>query len=280
MKIKLELILPALLLLAMPCLAAWHINESFEGAWPPAGWTVVDLAVPQANWVRSDSGYLPHSGNHAAFITYSPFGAGPCNDWLITPPITILANDSVYFWFRSDYLGYTPDDTYLKISTTDNNPTSFTTTLWHLWDGGGYSQNYTQYGVNLSAYAGQQIYLAFQNINEYADGVLIDDVRVGQGPVGVSGEPCPSASNTFTLLPIRPNPARGKTSFNFILPQAESYELGIYNLAGELRYRIAGTGSSGMNRVEWNASGFPAGVYLYRLSTAWGIATRRLTVLH
>lgn len=280
MKTGFKLITSALLLLAAPGMAAWHIVEGFEGAtFPPVGWTVADLAVPEANWVRSDSSYQAHTGNHAAYITYSPSGAGPCNDWLITPQIVVQPNDSIYFWFRSDYIGWSPDDTYLNISTTNNLPASFTTTLWHLWEGGGYSQTYTQQGVSLSSYAGHQVYLAFQNINDYGDGVLIDDVMVGQGPVGVSGEPSQAGSCTLSLLPSRPNPARGKTFFGFTLPKAGNYELGVYNFAGQLAHRITGVGSGGLNRVEWNAAVLPAGVYFCRLSSASGTAARRMTVV-
>jgi hypothetical protein len=154
----------------------WHLQESFEGTFPPAGWTTVDVAGPSFSWVQSGASF--HSGSYSALIDYDCFG-GTAEDWLITPPITIQADDSIYFWMDTYDFGYPPDDTYLKISTTDSLPASFTTTLWHIWDGGGYVDGWAQYAVDLSAYAGQTVYLAFQHTDICGDGIFIDDVSVG-----------------------------------------------------------------------------------------------------
>ncbi|MDP2807011.1 MAG: choice-of-anchor J domain-containing protein, partial [bacterium] len=112
------------------------------------------------------------------FINYDCSG-GTAEDWLITPQIAIQANDTIYFWMDTYDFGFAPDDTYLKISTTDNQPASFTTTLWHIWEGGGYVNGWAQYAVDLSAYAGQSVYLAFQHTDVCGDGIFIDDVSVG-----------------------------------------------------------------------------------------------------
>ncbi len=257
----------------------WHISESFEGAWPPAGWTVADLAVPETGWIQSDSSYQAHTGYHAAFISYTSSGAGPCNDWLITPQFTVMPNDSVYFWFRSDYIGWSPDDTYLKVSTTNAQPSSFLTTLWHLWEGGGYTQTFTEFAADLTAYSGQQVYLAFQNINDYGDGVIVDDVRVGHGSVGVEGAPVQTPETSFALLLNHPNPARGRTTISFNLPTAGTYELSVYNISGQKAAAFAGRGHAGPNSIEWNASRAGAGVYLYRLSAGGQSAIRKMTVI-
>ena len=154
---------------------AWHLQEGFEGVFPPAGWTTVDVAGASYQWQQSTSSV--HTGSYSAFINYDC--SGYSEDWLITPQIAIQSNDSIYFWMDCYDFGWSPDDTYLKVSTTDNQPASFTTTLWHIWEGGGYVDGWTQYAVDLSAYAGQSVYLAFQHTDVCGDGIFIDDVSVG-----------------------------------------------------------------------------------------------------
>jgi hypothetical protein len=154
---------------------AWHINESFEGSFPPAGWTVQNVAGASYAWVQSSSSV--HSGSYSAFIHYDC--SGYSEDWLITPQVTIQSNDTLYFWLDIDDFGWPPDTTKVMISTTDNQPASFTTVLWQQWDGGGYVDAWTEYAVDLSAYAGQSVYLAFRHNNNCGDGVFVDDVRIG-----------------------------------------------------------------------------------------------------
>ncbi|MDO9391531.1 MAG: choice-of-anchor J domain-containing protein [bacterium] len=156
---------------------AWHLQEDFEGSFPPAGWTTQDIAGTDESWQQSDFDY--YNGSYSAFIDYDC--SEYSEDWLITPQITIQANDTLYFWMNIYDPGY-EDDTYIKISTGDNQPASFTTTLLHLYDdygSGNYVYSWTQYAIDLSAYAGQTVYLAFQHTDDCGAGVFIDDVSVG-----------------------------------------------------------------------------------------------------
>ena len=167
---------------------AWHLQEDFEGSFPPAGWTTQDLAGMDESWQQSSIDY--YNGSYSAFIDYDC--SEYSEDWLITPQITIQANDTLYFWMNIYDPGY-EDDTYIKISTGDNQPASFTTTLLHLYDdygAGNYVYSWTQYAIDLSAYAGQTVYLAFQHTDDCGAGVFIDDVSVGHEYIPTSHDVC------------------------------------------------------------------------------------------
>ncbi|MBI5805169.1 choice-of-anchor J domain-containing protein [candidate division TA06 bacterium] len=177
---------------------AWHLQEDFEGTFPPAGWTTQDLAGMDESWQQSDLDY--YNGSYSAFIDYDC--SEYSEDWLITPQITIQANDTLYFWMNVYDPGY-EDDTYIKISTGDNQPASFTTTLLHLYDdygAGNYVYSWTQYAVDLSAYAGQTVYLAFHHTDDCGDGIFIDDVSVGHEYIPTGHDVCVNSIDLPTAV--------------------------------------------------------------------------------
>jgi hypothetical protein len=178
---------------------SWHLLEDFEGTFPPAGWTTHDISGKDEVWQKSDWDY--YNGSYSAFVNYDC--SEWAEDWLITPPVTIQAHDSISFWFNCYDYSYI-DDTYLKISTTDNQLASFTTTLLHLWDDGYETGNYpihwTRYAVDLTPYAGQTVYLAFQHTDDCGDGIFIDDVSVGHGSAPTSHDICVNSIDLPTIV--------------------------------------------------------------------------------
>lgn len=154
----------------------WHLQESFEGSFPPAGWTVYDL---NGNYIWEQTNAQAHTGTYSAFIEYDCGSTG--NDWLITPQVAVQANDTLYFWMRVYDYGYWPDDLYIRLSPTDNQAASFTTELMHLSGPGTFppADTWQEYAVDLSAYAGQSVYLAFHHTDVCGAGIFIDDVSVG-----------------------------------------------------------------------------------------------------
>lgn len=155
---------------------AWHLQESFEGSFPPAGWTIYDL---NGNYVWQQADYQAHTGTYSAFIDYDCSSTG--NDWLITPQVTVQNNDTLYFWMRVYDYGYWPDDLYVRLSNTNNQSASFTTELLHLSGPGTFppADTWQEYAVDLTAYAGQSVYLAFHHTDVCGAGIFIDDVSIG-----------------------------------------------------------------------------------------------------
>jgi hypothetical protein len=77
-----------------------------------------------------------------------------------------------------------------------------------------------------------------------------------------------------------PNPFNAATNISFSLPQASEVKIVVYDLLGRIvdillnEFREAGEHS-----VTWNANRFTSGIYFYRLETADGSYTRRMTLL-
>jgi hypothetical protein len=93
----------------------------------------------------------------------------------------------------------------------------------------------------------------------------------------------PPAKRTETLeLAVAPNPARERAELTFALPREGRATVDVFDIAGRRVARLAnGTFAAGAHRVHWDgrddANGrVAAGVFLARLTTAAGSATRRV----
>jgi thiol-disulfide isomerase/thioredoxin len=71
-----------------------------------------------------------------------------------------------------------PDDYEVRISTTGTAPTDFSTVLFTTNGTGETSGSWAQHAVDISAYAGQNVYVAFRNNAQDKYILLIDDIKV------------------------------------------------------------------------------------------------------
>jgi PKD repeat protein len=147
-----------------------------------------------------DPDLTPHSGYRyaASFAAISH----PNNDWLISPQIALGANGHLKFWVKSYPSIYGLERYKVGVSTTDNNPNSFT-----IISGTNYLEaatTWTQKDFNLSAYAGMNIYVAIQCVSDDAFIFMVDDIEVtseiaststltGKVTDAANGEPIPNA---------------------------------------------------------------------------------------
>ena len=77
-----------------------------------------------------------------------------------------------------------------------------------------------------------------------------------------------------------PNPFNPTTVVEFDLPTTSPVSVTVYSLLGqEVAVLVSSTLSAGHHRVEWNAAGFPSGVYICRLDAASQSATRKFVLL-
>lgn len=160
------------------------LDEDFNGPGFPAGWTRInnDGNTPNSSvsWVN-DAWVLASvaTGDSAAISTswYTP--AGTSDDWLITPQLTIGPNMSLKWQEWAPDASY-PDGYLVKISTAGNNMSDFTTTL--LTVNAANSSGLTDQILSLSAYNGQQVYIAFINNSNDQYLLAIDNVFVGNVP--------------------------------------------------------------------------------------------------
>ena len=76
------------------------------------------------------------------------------------------------------------------------------------------------------------------------------------------------------------NPFNPSTTFNFSIPGQEHVTLKIYDILGnEIAVLVNEIKSSGEYQIEWDASFFASGVYIYRLTAGDFISTKKLMLI-
>lgn len=163
------------MLCALPLFAQWHVDEGFEGGVGalPAGWTYHDDGDGNV-WCVINRPDYSHAGNNVAFC--ENFMPNQNADWLITPQVTVAAGDSLIFFARS---WYSTENLKVYVSTTGTAISNFSQQILNLQNLGNSYQRAT---YDLTAYAGQNIYIGFLwNCENY--GILIDDVKIGRAHV-------------------------------------------------------------------------------------------------
>jgi len=182
------------------------VNESFE-SWPAEGWS--DYQYEEGGWKHSipwgsDLGY--GGGNCAEH----KIANGATDDWLVSPQIQLISsNYELVFYEKSvDLQYYTYSGVY--ISTASGNPADGD--FIELAESLQIEGNWVEHSIDLSAYDGELIYIAFvyQGDNNcwthwevdevsispasYMDGALIEIIN----PVGIN--PNPSTENVIIKL--------------------------------------------------------------------------------
>ena len=175
--------------------ASWAqgLNESFEGAaFPPVGWSAYAQPYQRVSTNAATGTYSIYVASSISRYTYG----------LVTPQITVTGGDvllfkmtiSGYFYGTSEY----SSNMRVKVSTTDNQQASFTTIKeFSTYPYSGIHSNnvilasadlldvWYEAETDLSAYAGQSIYIALELYDNWGcDNLWIDDVMV-------EGNSCP-----------------------------------------------------------------------------------------
>ncbi|MDR0972019.1 MAG: fibronectin type III domain-containing protein, partial [Bacteroidales bacterium] len=177
---KLFFLLVMAIMFAMQGFAQTPLNEGFEGTtFPPDEWNTVHVSG-SIYWESDNDSYYTLSGN------YAQTDYGLHENWLITPKLSIESDeDSISFYVRADgnYAGTTLN---VKVSTTDRETSSFdATALLTLTSANDATSDFTtswvRHAIDLSAYNGQEIYIAFQSTDTDGYGILLMMDNV-QGP--------------------------------------------------------------------------------------------------
>ncbi len=160
------------------------INEGFEGAtFPPAGWASfigTNGFGTLYDWVQSTTS---NSGTYAAFVRYENVGSETAEDWLVTPQLFPDATDSTLsFWMKQAFISDYGTAYTVRVSTASQT-THADFTVIQTWAEADFDATYAQFSVDLSAYIGQAIYVAFVMDQDDGDSWYIDDVSGVPVPV-------------------------------------------------------------------------------------------------
>ena len=185
-----------------------QLIQGFEGNYfPPAGWDII--TTKGAGWVNSISS--PHTGTRSAFVDFENIQNGDLGEgdsWLISPQIqSIKAGDNLSFYLKpqfSDVMdpgnGYF-DSLLIYVSTTTKDLSSFT--IFQKIAISGLPTVYAQYGqsppYSLTAFAGQNIYIAFRNHQIQGNGFYLDDITAGSAVANDIGSSSINLSNNAII---------------------------------------------------------------------------------
>src|SRR5690606_16793296 len=161
-------------------------SENFDAAASvPDCWAVFDNAIgTDVSWNVDSTN--PNGGTNAAYLDWEATFVDPSNaeDWLVTPAIdlTNVADAELTFYtMTSGNPNDTAISTYtIRISTgSQTNTADFT--IVETFTEADLGAAYNQKTINLAAYAGQTVHIAFvmeQDINAGGDDWSVDDVMV------------------------------------------------------------------------------------------------------
>jgi hypothetical protein len=176
-----------------PCAGNELFAETFQDTLLPTGWLALDYdgLLPDTNinnflvrgggW-QSVVDYRDKKGLNRAVASPSWYQTpGRSDDYLISPRIT-LGSNTCLSWTAYSQDQYFPESYEVLISTTTPDTAGF---FAHepllVVEREGYALNYRS--VNLAAYAGQQVYLAFHHTSLDEFILVLDDIRVADVPV-------------------------------------------------------------------------------------------------
>lgn len=119
------------------------------------------------------------------------------DDWFISPQLQLGTNSSFSFWAMSPKPGNWGNDEFqVMVSTTDNNPSSFTA-ISSVTEAPAQWQQFT---YDLSQYDNQNIYVAIRHTSTDKFMLWIDDLEINSTVITNNNE------NTISDLTIIPNP--------------------------------------------------------------------------
>ena len=197
------------------------------------------------------------------------------------------------------FIAYTSNNQYATYSPLTNSIAFFTSDLFSLRGGRdkvvlyesgdkkqylGYSALFNTFtplvlreedGISLYPLGGDNTALVMTTegslyaFNPYGEpGNIDDEASAGKLP------------SEFNLYQNYPNPFNPKTVIRYALPVTCHLDLSIYNILGQkVATLVDKKQSAGSYQVEWNASDFASGVYLYRLQTVNNVKTLKMILL-
>jgi hypothetical protein len=175
-------------------------EEGFENGSMPTNWTVYQLADENDAWeLVSDEA---HSGSYSVFHDDNQV-SNSAEDWLVSPAIDLseMVNAELSFWQKNEYMTNYYDYHGVWASPTSGNP--LTDQTWvELSEESTTHSDWTETVIDLSAYDGGTVYIAFKYIGDWATHWWIDDILV-DGAVSPSYTYYPNAdfngSDSFTF---------------------------------------------------------------------------------
>lgn len=217
-------------------------------------WTNSDFDEDGMMWTWMDDGNGHSSNGYFLSLSYDTeewVDIMP-NDWLIAPQLAIPGSGAHLTWWAAAYVQNWPENTYdVLISTEGTGPGDFHS----IYSETVTSETYQQRTLDLSAFANQNIHVAFahhtntqENPNSY--GLVIDDITVEEG-AGISDN---AVEETVMLYP---NPVRDVLNIRFV----KGSDVMICNMLGQVLHQEKAVG----DEIVIDTQHYAAGTYFVQV---------------
>lgn len=244
------------------------VDNTYPSNFAPYNWTTVDMdhgsvytdydnygisgsnnafSVYSNQLTASNLRFPPYQGDKCAFAMTNINGNPRNNDWLISPKFALGTNSSFKFYAKSATIQWGAEEYRVAVSTTDNNPASFT----FIGAEATVPASWTAITKDLSAYDGQEIYIALVYTGNDHFVFLADNLQLITTPTE-------NIDIKTIETKVFPNPVNNILNVNF----AENAKIQIFNNIGQEVYYIS-------NALEYNQidmSSFEAGSYIVRVT--------------
>ena len=167
---------------------SWDFEQDFEEG-HVLDWLLIDADGDTHNWQLPLTNGMGHNGSDGMLVSYSYDNATTSpltpNNFMVSPRVTLPSVGGIIsFWACAMDEQYCAEHFAVAISTTVNNdPMAFTTLQeWTLSakDQGNRQGTWRQYSVDLSNYAGQEVYLAIRHFNcTDMFAICVDNIFIG-----------------------------------------------------------------------------------------------------
>ena len=148
--------------------------QSSDCDWTGEGSAFAYMAFNTSDCWESTVGDAAHSGVRVG-MAICPNDGSQSDDWFISPKLQLGTNSSFSFWALSPKPKTWGDDEFeVMVSTTDNNPSSFTA----ISNVTPADSSWQQYSYDLSAYDNQEIYVAIHHVSTDKFMLWIDDLEI------------------------------------------------------------------------------------------------------
>ncbi|MBO4306965.1 MAG: choice-of-anchor J domain-containing protein [Bacteroidales bacterium] len=254
---------------AKTVITSFPYSEGFENG--TADWTFIDSDNDNYNWTvydSTDGRGDPHSGSKCVF-SYSydnNEGVLTPDNWMISSQMQIPAGSSfVLTWYDATQDPNYPSEYYSVYIATTNTIAGFTATT-PVFSTTLTTSDWTKRTVDLSAYAGQNIYIAFRHHNS-SDwfAMKIDDINVGaptgievtlNGPTNVMS----NTSQTYTATCDDPNATIHWILDGVLLGNQGTTYTNTWSTAGTHVLQAYATNNLGSDTASLNITVFDCGV--------------------
>jgi len=154
----------------------YPFTENFESeTFPPIGWSIFDQDQDGSAWYQSYYNNTPGG----QFSAYHGWGQQNQDGWLVSPQITIPDEGFFYlsFWSLVGDISYYGKNSVM-VSTGSGNPAGGD--FVEVWTVGEVVDTWAQHFIDLEAFAGEDVYIAFRYEGEFAHYWVVDDISLGE----------------------------------------------------------------------------------------------------